>query len=340
MIVLMPKYSIGRKITAGAEGVLVGAVETGGARRQVVIKERHATTLQAAEGSERERVALLELGVHDNIVNLLEYVQFNQWHYLVLERMHCDLYDLITSSDPRSGEQYGIPECQAVRVLRDITRGLRYMHGQQYTHNDIKPENILLSLESPTRVRQAKLTDFGYSTRHRDASMLLDTGHGTDRYMAPEVRSCYFSQSLSPKPKYDAAAADIFSLGCTLFVALVGQFWPHSRTLSGAQMLNARPLSAEIRDLTLNMVAEKPSDRPTIRNIRLSNAETIDYSLLDLFAIEEADPHNKLCTEEKKVADEEELTSIMWSSPLKLNNTHGAPCPSPVFDTEGSPVAK
>ena len=322
--VLAPRYWLGSPLASGAEGVLISAVERR-QRRRVVIKKRHISSVEAAEGCTRERLALTELGAHDNIVTLIEHIRSERWEFFVLERMACDLYALITSKDTP-----GISESQVRRVLRDVTHAIRYLHAQHFSHNDIKPENILLNFEADqVTVKQAKLTDFGFCMRHGTSDMLTNRGHGTDRYMAPEVWLCCCQTSVNPRPTYDAAAADVFSLGATLFVALVGHFLPRRVMLD--RVMNALPLSAGIRKLTLQMLENKPADRPTIRDVRLTGEQPIDYSIVDLFAgLEEAD-------QEKQEDEDEELNTLTLLSPLKIDGKDDVPCPSPVFDTEISP---
>ena len=47
-------------------------------------------------------------------------------------------------------------EASAKLVVRDVTRGLRYLHEQGVIHRDLKPENILIGSDG-----RAKIADFG-----------------------------------------------------------------------------------------------------------------------------------------------------------------------------------
>ncbi len=333
--VLAPRYELGATLASGAEGVLISAVERAPLRRQVVIKKRHVSSSEAAEGCMRERVALQELGAHNNIVHLVEHIGFERWQFFVLERMACDLFEWITG-----GGKFGISEAETRGVLRDIANAIRYLHANQFSHNDIKPENILLDFCEPDKrtVKQAKLTDFGFCMRHSTSKMLSNAGHGTANYMAPEVLSCCRQTWWGPKPTYDAAASDIFSLGATLFVALVGEFLPRNTNQMNRKMYEL-PVSKEIRKLTLQMLEEKPADRPTIRDVRLATEPTIDYSLADVFGgFEEVENAKHAQPEHAQDHEDRELTMIMCSSPLKADETDETSCPSPVFDTDASPV--
>ena len=70
--------------------------------------------------------------------------------------------------------------------MRDILRGLKYLHSKQVLHRDIKPGNVLLE-----QTGQCKLADFGTAAfvqcgPEADAEA-PDMIVGTPHYMAPEV---------------------------------------------------------------------------------------------------------------------------------------------------------
>jgi hypothetical protein len=90
--------------------------------------------------------------------------------------------------------------CITSELLIEILKVVDYLHKQNITHRNLKPDNILITNENNGRF--VKIADFGLAKVH-DKIKLNIKNIGDVRYMAPEVLR---------NQKYDLKA-DIFSLG-------------------------------------------------------------------------------------------------------------------------------
>ena len=94
-------------------------------------------------------------------------------------------------------------EVQIGAVLAGTIEGLRYLHGLNQIHRDVKAGNLLLSARGVI-----KLADFGVSARLGHTLSRRGTVIGTPFWMAPEVISG------GPESGYNSKA-DVWSLGIT-----------------------------------------------------------------------------------------------------------------------------
>ncbi|MCH2174545.1 MAG: serine/threonine protein kinase [Lentisphaeria bacterium] len=98
----------------------------------------------------------------------------------------------------------------AVKIIRQIADALDFAwKQQQLVHRDIKPDNIMLS-----ETGVAKLADLGLARHAKETTDDEEQVMGTPQYICPE--------QLLGKPM--DVRGDIYSLGATLFHALVGRF--------------------------------------------------------------------------------------------------------------------
>ena len=176
--------------------------------RPVAVKEVHL----ADDLSAREREALSERTMrearltaqlnHPGVVATYDAVVEHERPFIVMELVAA------TNLADRVAEDGPLPAHEVGRVGSRLVEALAAAHRQGIAHRDVKPSNVLLADDG-----RVLLGDFGIATRDSDPS-LTATGLlvGSPAYMAPErLRS-----------ERAGFAADVWSLGATLYTALEG----------------------------------------------------------------------------------------------------------------------
>ncbi|XP_041103903.1 serine/threonine-protein kinase 17A-like [Polyodon spathula] len=95
------------------------------------------------------------------------------------------------------------------RLMKQILEGVAFLHKNNVVHLDLKPQNILLTSESP--LGDIKIVDFGLS-RIMSSNEELREIMGTPEYVAPEI--------LNYEPI--STATDMWSIGVLAYVMLTG----------------------------------------------------------------------------------------------------------------------
>ncbi|XP_010245098.1 PREDICTED: mitogen-activated protein kinase kinase kinase 1-like isoform X1 [Nelumbo nucifera] len=194
-----------------------------------------------------QEVALLSQFEHENIVQYYGTTKDDTKLYIFLE--------LVTQGSlAKLYQKYCLGDSQVSAYTRQILNGLKYLHGQNVIHRDIKCANILVDANG-----SVKLADFGLakSTKLND----VKSCKGTAFWMAPEV----------VKSSGYGLPADIWSLGCTVLEMLTGQLpyssleWMQALFRIGRGILPPVPdsLSPDARDFIFRCLQVNPNHRPT-----------------------------------------------------------------------------
>jgi serine/threonine protein kinase len=104
----------------------------------------------------------------------------------------------------------------AAWIAMILARALHYAHGMRTFHRDVKPANVLLTLQNGPQLLDFNLAESPHSADRARAAL----HGGTPPYMAPEQIEAFLNPDLWGKV---GAQADIYSLGLVLRELLTGQ---------------------------------------------------------------------------------------------------------------------
>jgi eukaryotic-like serine/threonine-protein kinase len=210
-----------------------------------------AKVLRSMEAARREADILLALA-HPNIVRcfgvggstcvLMEYLEGPSLHHLV-----------------KSRRKRRLAVSDALRISIYVGAALSHVHDRGLMHLDVKPANIVVANGRPI------LCDFGiarWRTNPRPTRVA-----GTEDYIAPE--ECRLEE-ITP-------AADIFSLGVTLYELLTGQLpfpekgdtehYPQTSQPPSSLRRHRADVPVGLEKLILSCLSSDPGKRPSLTTL-------------------------------------------------------------------------
>ncbi|WAR27558.1 STK25-like protein, partial [Mya arenaria] len=205
-------------------------------------------------------------------------------------------------------------------ILREIIKGLDYLHSERKLHRDIKAANVLLSEQG-----DVKLADFGVAGQLTNTMNKRNTFVGTPFWMAPEV----IKQSA-----YDTKA-DIWSLGITAIELAKGE--PPNSELHPMRVLFLIPknpppqltgnYSKPFKDFVELCLNKDPNNRPSARDLirhpfmRKAKRTTFLQDLIDRYKRwkEDVRPTSDSDSDDEVGSDDEENTPQWILDTVKVN---------------------
>ena len=138
---------------------------------------------------------------HSNIVNVYDVGEDRGTSFIVME-----LVEGITLKT-YIGKKGKLSVREATSIALQVAAGLEAAHNNGIVHRDVKPQNIIISMDG-----KAKIADFGIA-RAANSDTISSSAMGSVHYCAPE----------QTRGGYSDAKSDIYSMGITMFEMLTGR---------------------------------------------------------------------------------------------------------------------
>lgn len=246
----------------GTMGVVIQAMDVH-LRRIVALKVLRKrvvgfTEQQRVEQFLREARAAARIE-HPNVVRIHEINQHQGWWYIAMEMVEGGNLKRIVKAVGALPPQHACP------LIADAAAALAATHALGIVHRDVKPTNLMV-----TRDGRCKVTDFGL-VRLDDADDpfdFTDRAVGTPHFASPELI----------RQRRATPAADVYSLGATLYFALTGR--PPYGGANMAEVLQQHLSSpppdvrhyrpdcpATLSTLVQRTLSKEPGDRPTAEDL-------------------------------------------------------------------------
>ncbi len=304
-------YTIQRAAGRGGFGEVYYAVSDSG--RQVALKE-----IQNYEQIELRGISQCMNLKSPHLVSIFDVKHNHQGQpFVIMEFVSgLSLRDLINESPGGVGTQ------KAAFFLREIAKGLSYLHEHGIVHRDLKPGNIFYE-NGYVKIGDYGLTKAISASRHSGQTITVGTVH----YMAPEIG----------KGRYDRSI-DIYALGVLLYEMLTGQvpFFGASPGEVLMKHLSSEPDVSNIEEPFARAIKKAMAKDPEDRYL------TAQEMVEDIFGtehIQQSVSHfspESLSVIAEKVAQKVQSNTSQQHTPPPANNTAGTFTRK--FDTVGKQI--
>ncbi|MFO0798955.1 MAG: serine/threonine-protein kinase [Gemmataceae bacterium] len=214
----IPGYRVEKELGRGGMGTVYLARQLS-LDRPVALKlmaKRYAADPKFVARFTREAFAAARLS-HPNIVQIHDIGEADGARFFSMEYVPGrSLSDLVAERGKLDPET-------AVGYVLQAARGLRHAHDRGMVHRDVKPDNLLLDEQG-----LVKVADLGLVKVHGSDTPAASSGPASSRPDLTGFRMALGTPAyMSPEQCRDATTvdhrADIYSLGCTLYVLLTGR---------------------------------------------------------------------------------------------------------------------
>jgi len=205
---------------------------------------------QLREQFQQEARLLAELR-HPNLPRVTDHFEEDGNAYLVMDFIYGKRLDVVIAQRGR------LSESEVLGWARQLMEALAHCHEQGVIHRDVKPQNVIVTPQG-----QAVLVDFGLAKLvdpDNPRTRTVMQGLGTPEYAPPEQ---YDTRRGHTDPR-----TDVYSLGATLYHALVGEPPPMvaERIVDPESMAPVRERRGDVSEATSQVLVKAMALQPSRR---------------------------------------------------------------------------
>lgn len=265
---MVGKYVMGDLLGEGSYGKVKEVLdsETLDRRAVKILTKRNLRRIPNGEENVQREIQLLRvLTGNRNVIRLLDVMcnDAKEKMYLIMEYCVIGLQDLVNSAPEKH-----LPLFQVHNYFGQLVDGLEYLHGQGVVHKDIKPGNLLLTLD-----QVLKISDFGVAEQLDRFCGTDDTctvSQGSPAFQPPEIANGH--------EHFSGFKVDIWSSGVTLYNLATGDYpfegdniYRLLENIGRSQWVppdTLHHLSPDLLTLVLGMLQLDPQQRFSLQQIR------------------------------------------------------------------------
>ncbi|XP_065072415.1 serine/threonine-protein kinase stk11 [Ochlerotatus camptorhynchus] len=261
---LVGKYVMGDVLGEGSYGKVKEVLDSETLCRMAVkiLTKRKLRRIPNGEQNVRREIKLLRKLHHRNVIELLDvlYNEEKQKMYLIMEYCVGGLQEMLDSIPEKK-----LPMHQAHDYFVQLLDGLEYLHGCGIIHKDIKPGNLLLTLDLTL-----KISDFGVAEALDVFASNDDctTGQGSPAFQPPEIANGH--------EVFSGFKVDIWSTGVTLYNITTGLYpfegdniYKLLENIGRCEWVAPDWLESRLADLLTNILQADPTKRFSLQQIRI-----------------------------------------------------------------------
>lgn len=204
---------------------------------------------------------------HPNLMGLVERADQSLHRFIIMDYMDMDFYCFVNKFDGCT-----LRESFMKFYFYQLCKGIEHLHQRKIAHRDLKPQNMFVKYRGDGIVL-LRIGDFGFSRCDENESFHSQVG--TDLFLAPEIVRIIHGGKRYKNSHY-TTKADIWALGCLLYLALFGDvpFYPSPEGKMSEKILQGsyesslvQNVSSEAALLISSIFTVDPVERPSVEMI-------------------------------------------------------------------------